>query len=207
MTLRVVGAGVGRTGTTSLKLALERLLGAPCYHMIETRRRPDDRLVWTRAFAGEPPAWDEFFTGYAATVDWPGAAVWEDIAAAFPDALVLLSVRDVDGWWASASQTIFPALASQVPHPDSGRTEPDGMGDAMMATFTPDYLDEAAAKAAFLAHNEHVRATVAPGRLLEWTSGDGWGPLAAALGVPEPDDAFPHVNTAEQFRASSGLDT
>jgi hypothetical protein len=207
MTLRVVGAGLGRTGTTSLKVALERLLGAPCYHMTETFRRPADRLVWTRAFEGDPPEWEAFFEGYAATVDWPAAAVWAPIHAAFPDALVLLSVRDVDGWWRSASQTIFPSLASRSPRPGSGREAPDGMGDAMMATFTSDYLDEDAAKAAFLAHNDHVRATVDPSQLLEWTSTDGWAPLAEALGVPVPDEAFPHTNTTEQFRSFAGLDT
>jgi hypothetical protein len=206
MTVRVVGAGLGRTGTTSLKLALERLLGAPCYHMVETQGRPQDRLVWKRAFEGDPPDWTDVLAGYAATVDWPGAAVWEDIWAAFPDALVLLSVRDVDDWWRSASRTIFPSLASGTPRPGSGRAEPDGMGDAMMATFTTDFLDEGAAKAAYLAHNDHVRATVAPGQLLEWTSSDGWAPLAAALGVPVPDEPFPHANTTEQFRSSAGLD-
>jgi hypothetical protein len=206
MALRVVGAGVGRTGTTSLKLALEQLLGAPCYHMAETFERPEDRLVWKRAFEGHPPDWASFLEGYAATVDWPGAAVWEAIHTAFPDALVLLSVRDVDDWWGSASRTIFASMARNEPAPGSGRDEPDGMAPAMMATFTADYLDEAAAKAAYLAHNDHVRATVDPAQLVEWTSADGWGPLADALGVPVPDEPFPHLNTAEQFRSRSGLD-
>jgi hypothetical protein len=206
MTLRVVGAGVGRTGTTSLKAALERLLGAPCYHMVETFGRPQDRLVWKRAFEGAPPDWHELFQGYAATVDWPAAGLWESIHAAFPDALVLLSVRDVDAWWRSASDTIFASMARNEPRPGSERTEADGMAEAMMASFTPDYLDEAAAKAAFVAHNDHVRATVDPAQLLEWTSADGWAPLAEALGVPTPDEPFPHANTSEQFRAISGLD-
>lgn len=206
MTLQVVGAGLGRTGTTSLKLALERLLGEPCYHMVETRKRDGDRLAWKAAFEGQPTDWEAMFDGYAATVDWPAAGVWHEIADAYPDALILLSVRDADDWWGSASRTIFPSIASQTPHPASGRTTSDGMAEAMMQRFTTDYLDETAAKAAYLAHNADVRATVAPARLLEWRPGDGWQPLAEALGVPVPDEPFPHANTADQFRAAAGLD-
>jgi len=205
MTLRVVGAGVGRTGTTSLKIALEQLLGGRCYHMIETFGKPDHRLAWQEAFEGRPPDWSTFFEGYLATVDWPGAGAWRELHEAFPDALVLLSVRDIDAWWASASKTIFVAMTKV----DRGEDEPtplDRMNDAMMARFTPDFIDEAAAKAAYLAHNDEVRATVPAGQLLEWQAGDGWEPLCAALGVPVPTEPFPHANTTEQFRMMLGLD-
>src|ERR1700756_2132881 len=111
MTLRVVGAGLGRPGTLSLKLALEQLLGGRCYHMIETFERPDDGPVWIAAHAGEAVDWDAFLAEYVATVDWPGCDFWEPLAAANPDALVLLSVRDsAAAWWKSASATIFEAL-------------------------------------------------------------------------------------------------
>jgi hypothetical protein len=208
MALRIVGAGVGRTGTTSLKAALEHLLGAPCYHMVETFGHPEHRLIWKAAFEGHPPDWPTFFEGYAASVDWPGAGVWEELHEAFPDALVLLSVRDVDDWWRSASRTIFIALSQGTPtRPGSERTGSDGMGEAMMARFEPNFLDEAAATAAFLAHNDHVRATVPADRLVEWRTGDGWEPLCAALELPVPDEPFPHANTSEQFRSMFGLDT
>jgi len=200
--LRVVGAGVGRTGTTSLKLALERLLNEPCYHMDEADRRRGDRLIWKRAFEGEAPEWGHFFDGFAATVDWPAAGLWQQIHDAFPDALVLLSVRDADDWWASASQTIFPAIASGIPRPGHERSTSDGMAEAMMARFTRDFCDEDAAKTAYLKHNDNVRDSVAPGRLVEWRPGDGWAPLAEALGLPVPDGPFPHVNTSEEFRAA-----
>ena len=206
MALQIVGAGLGRTGTTSLKVALERLLGAPCYHMMETFGHPEHRLVWKEAFEGRPPDWPSFLDGYAASVDWPGAGVWEDLREAFPDALVLLSVRDVDAWWRSASQTIFIAMSQGTPMPGSERTESDGMAEAMMARFTPDFLDETAAKAAYLAHNDHVRATVPAGRLVEWQTGDGWQPLCDALGMAVPDEPFPHANTTDQFRTMLGLD-
>lgn len=206
MGLKIVGAGVGRTGTTSLKAALEQLLGGPCYHMLETFGRPQDRLVWKAAFEGHPPDWHTFLADYEATVDWPGAGVWEQIHEAFPEAPVLLSVRDVDDWWRSASRTIFIALSQNTPRPGSDRTESDGMGEAMMARFTPDFLDESAAKAAYLAHNDHVRATVPAGRLIEWKTGEGWEPLCAALEVPVPDEPFPHANTTDDFRAMLGLE-
>ena len=183
MGLQVVGAGLGRTGTTSLKGALERLLGGPCYHMIETHQRPADRIVWERAFRGDPPDWVEFFAGYRATVDWPSAGVWHQIADAHPDALILLSVRSAEDWWRSASRTIFPSMAARIGSDLDDGLEHDPMSEAMMAIFTPDFMDETAAKAAYLAHNDDVRATVEPGRLLEWHPGDGWGPLASALGV------------------------
>src|ERR1022692_2743456 len=112
MTLRVVGAGLGRTGTTSLKQALEQLLGGPCYHMLEVRERSADPDIWGDAYEGRLPAWDHFFDGYRACVDWPAAPFWYEISSTFPDALILLSVRDADAWWKSVSNTIFLALAT-----------------------------------------------------------------------------------------------
>ena len=99
MTLKVVGAGLGRTGTHSLKIALEQLLGGPCYHMLEVFGRPDDIPVWHAAVNGEMPDWNSFLSEYRAAVDWPASAFWREILAANPDAVVLLSSRDTEGWW------------------------------------------------------------------------------------------------------------
>src|SRR5262245_30449351 len=110
MTLRVVGAGLGRTGTMSLKVALERLLGGPCHHMMEVFAHPEQVPYWRAAARGDMPDWNQVFAGYAAGVDWPMCAYWKEIATAFPDALVLFSVRDADGWWKSASETIFKGM-------------------------------------------------------------------------------------------------
>ncbi len=205
MTLQVVGAGIGRTGTTSLKLALEQLLGGRCYHMLEVRERPEDPDAWGDAFEGKPPRWDTFFDGYRSAVDWPAAAFWSEIADAYPDAVILLSVRDPDSWWASASKTIFPALATYFAPdaPDDGWTR---MGRGMMDAFSAGWQEEDTAKAAYLAHNEHVRRTAPRDRLLEWQVGDGWEPICEALGLPVPDEAFPHANTTAEFRAEVGLD-
>jgi hypothetical protein len=203
--LQVVGAGLGRTGTTSLKQALEQLLGAPCYHMLEVRERPSDPDAWGDAYEGRPPRWEHFFDGYAATVDWPGAPFWSEISAAFPDAIILLSVRDPDLWWKSASQTIFPALATYFAPdaPDDGWTR---MGRGMMTNFTPGWRDETSAKAAYLDHNDLVRSTAPKDRLLEWRPEEGWEPICAALDLDVPDQPFPHTNTTAQVRAELEMD-
>jgi len=207
MPLQVVGAGLGRTGTHSLKLALEQLLGTRCYHMIEVFGRPDDIRVWQRAIDGEPPDWRAFFADFGAAVDWPVAGCWAEISAAFPDALVLLSTRDTDEWWASASHTIFDVARRGEPPDDPVMVELVAMiGDMFDRRFTPGWRDEATAKAAYEEHNRTVRAAVPGDRLLEWHPGDGWAPICAALEVPVPSEPFPHVNTTSEFRAMARLD-
>jgi hypothetical protein len=195
MTLRVVGAGLGRTGTLSLKVALEKLLGAPCYHMVEVFAHPEHVGAWHAAARGDMPDWHQLLRGYAAAVDWPASAFWPEIGAAFPDAIVLLSTRDPDAWWKSASTTIFPATRqAQGPW--------RAMVDAMFASrFTAALDDRDACIAAFERHNTDARRRIAPSRLLEWTASQGWEPLCKALGVPVPDEPFPRVNTSEEFAA------
>lgn len=204
MALRVVGAGLGRTGTNSLKVALERLLSGRCYHMMEVFSRLDDIPVWQRAAQGEPPQdWNAFLAEFVATVDWPAAAFWRELSAANPDALVLLSVRDVEGWWRSVTSTIFSdELLSSLP----GEFPPDWPHGLITRTFTRNWRDEAEAKAAYLRHNQMVRDTAPPSRLLEWHPGDGWEPLCRALDLPVPDEPFPHLNSTADFRAMAGLD-
>jgi hypothetical protein len=203
--LRVVGAGLGRTGTHSLKLALERLLGAPCYHMAEVFQQPQDVPVWHAAARGEPVDWRKLFDGYAAAVDWPASAFWPQIAEVFPDAIILLSSRSADSWWKSASRTIMELFAR-----GAGPQQPPGwhamMTDVFANTFTPNYFDEASAKAAFDRHNVDVRTRAPAGRLVEWQPQEGWGPICAALKIPVPDEPFPVSNTSEEFRSRAHMD-
>ena len=199
MSLRVVGAGVGRTGTTSLKAALERLLGGRCYHMFEVFGRPDDVAVWDLAAKGQRVDWEALFAEFTATVDWPGAACWKEIADAFPDAVVLLSTRSsAEAWWKSAHDTIFGAIAADAAPENAAWREM--VLDLLAHRFTPDWQEHDAAVAAYDKHNAEVRAAVAPDRLIEWSPGDGWGPLCTALGVAVPDEPFPHLNTTEEFK-------
>src|SRR5271155_3797274 len=115
MELAVVGAGVGRTGTHSLKLALEQLLGAPCHHMVEILGDPTQAPAWIAAVDGGPADWATMLAPYRAIVDWPGGSFWPELSAAYPDALILLSVRDPESWYRSATNTIFGSLDNVPP--------------------------------------------------------------------------------------------
>ncbi len=176
MGLQVVGAGLGRTGTLSLKQALEQLLDGPCYHMMEVFGKRDAIDTWHRASKGQSPDWNTFLDGYVATVDWPAAAFWDELAEANPDAVVLLSTRDADAWWTSASNTIF-AVRLGDGEPGSDLEAHRAMAEARFAnTFTASWPEEEAAKAAFLA----TTTACAP-----WCRRTGsWSTTPATAGVP-----------------------
>jgi hypothetical protein len=198
--IRVVGAGLGRTGTASLKEALERLLGAPSYHMSEVFDHLDHVRTWHAAIRGETVDWSSLLSGYAAIVDWPGAACWRSIAAANPDAVVLLSTRaDAAAWHRSAKATILGDVPDEVKAMQPELAAFGAMVDDMFAAFDSNWRDRDAAMAAYERHNSAVRAEVPAERLVEWQPGDGWAPLARALGVAVPDEPFPHTNTTEEF--------
>jgi len=208
MALAVIGAGLGRTGTSSLKSALELLLSGRCYHMYELRSRPQDVPRWERALAGEPVEWDEIFGEFRATVDWPAASFWPELAAAYPDAPVLLSLRDSpEAWWASMEKTIVALLGEPLPEDDPPLARQRRMTKGILAARLDErWWERDRAIAAYEAHNERVRSAIPPERLIEWSAGDGWGPLCEMLGVAEPADPFPHLNTTPQFREIVGLD-
>ena len=198
MTLKVVGAGVGRTGTLSLKMALERLLGGTCHHMIELFGHPEEIPGWTAAIQGERVDWRQLLGRYVAQVDWPGASFWPELSEAFPDALVLLSVRDPEEWYRSATNTIFGGL-------QGGASGGDAWMSSMLKLFEDRFCSDLANKdamiEAFERHNDQVRSTIPANRLLEWTPADGWGPICERLGVAVPDEPFPVSNTTTEFRA------
>ena len=196
----LIGAGLGRTGTLSLKQALERLLDAPCHHMLEVFVDPAQRPIWHEALRGNHPDWPTFLGGYEAIVDWPGAAFWRELAAAFPDAPVLLSTRaSAEVWFTSASNTIFASL-NQTP------LEQQEFAGDLFRQLTPRWPDPEATMAAYDAHVAAVRAEIPAERLFEYQPGDGWGPLCAALGLEVPDEPFPHTNTTSEFRDVAGMD-
>jgi hypothetical protein len=198
--MRVIGAGQGRTGTTSLKVALERLLGAPCYHMVEVFRHFDHVPSWHAAIRGEPVEWEPVLGGYAAVVDWPGALVWRQLAARYPDALILLSTRqDAATWLRSARATILDSSPENKMEDDPSLPGFEAMLRDLVAAFEPRWRDDDAAMAAYDRHNAAVRREVPAQRLIDWQPDDGWEPLCRALGLDVPDEPFPHVNSTEEF--------
>ncbi len=205
MAIKLIGAGLPRTGTMSLKGALQRLTGEPCYHMDEVFRRPEHPAIWSRVLDGEIGHLDELLDGFTCAIDWPMSSVWREAAEHYPDALVLLSRRtDAGTWWRSADKTVWHVMRSFQPD------EPDDWWDMnarLQRRFAHDWDDPATAMATYDAHLAEVRATIAPDRLVEYQPGDGWAPLCAALGVDEPDEPFPHVNSTEEFTARMNGDT
>jgi Sulfotransferase domain len=199
MALKVVGAGFGRTGTNSIKLALEEIGYGPCHHMFEVMDHRDQLPYWQAAARGALPDWDEVFAGYVSCVDWPAARFWREIAAHFADAKVLLSVRPEDDWLKSIHRTIYPTIRDRARiEPGYGRDTIE-MAHALVweGTFGGRLGDADRAIAVYRRHNEAVKAAIAPERLLIFDPAEGWAPLCRFLGVPVPDTDFPHTNRSD----------
>ena len=204
MTLRIIGAGFGRTGTMSLKLALEELGVRACYHMTELAAHPEHAPLWLALTRGERIDLEQLFAGYAAAVDWPACALWRELLAAYPDARVILTVRDPLEWYESFSRTILarseniPPLASP-----SIRALYDLSREIILRrTFGGRANDAAHAIAIYDAHNAAVTAAVPADKLLVYDVVSGWGPLCGFLGLALPDQPFPHANSGDGFGLS-----
>lgn len=200
MALRVVGAGFGRTGTLSTKTALEQLGFTRCYHMLEVGLHPDHPAAWRRAASGGPVDWASLFDAYQATVDWPACAFWPELIAAFPDAKVLLTVRDPADWCASFRDTIARVLALPAP---PGAEEFFAMihETITVRTLGGEVGDDDHLIACYERHNQQVIDTVPSDRLLVFDVREGWEPLSGFLGCAVPDEAFPNVNDRAFFHA------
>lgn len=201
MGLKVIGAGLGRTGTLTLKTALEMLGFGPCHHMIEVLGNPAQVPFWNRAADGEAVDWDEVYGSYAATVDWPGCHFYGVLAQRYPEAKVILSRRDPERWYESISETILTSMTAMGLNADPIPADhPMRFGGLIIPkkTFGYDFSKENVI-AAFERHNAEVIATIPPERLLVFEAAHGWEPLCSFLGVPVPDQAFPRTNSREEF--------
>jgi hypothetical protein len=199
--LSVVGAGFGRTATLSVKFALEQLGLGPCYHMKEVFERPHFRKYWGAAARGETVNWDEVFEGYVSAVDWPVCTYYRELAEHFPDAKVLLTVRDPRKWFVSAHTTIFSAENRARMLSADADDDTRDMGSLIMVdTFDGQLENEEHAISVFEKHIETVKRTIPEERLLVYDASEGWEPLCAFLDVPVPDGPFPRVNTSQEFR-------
>ncbi len=195
MTMKVVGAGLGRTGTTSLKAALEKLGFGPCHHMSEVLAGPHMIPLWLDAADGRPE-WDRIFAGYQATLDYPGCMLWREVADHYPDARIILTVRDPDRWFESVNETIFSDawVAATRGSPAGAFFE-----RLVYADFGDRITDRAFMTDYFRRWNDRVTATVPADRLLTYEVAEGWEPLCAFLGVAVPDVPFPRINTREEM--------
>ncbi len=199
MSLSVVGAGLGRTGTLSLKHALEELGLGPCYHMKEVFEHLDHVPLWDRAAEGLPVDWDALFSGYKSAVDFPAAAFYRELAGRYPDAKVILTVRDPGRWHRSVSETILPTLT---------QNQPEWLAEwgvmvrkaILERIFGGNVTDRAHMIGCYERHNAEVKQVIPASRLLVYEVSEGWEPLCRFLGVPVPDAEFPRANTTEEFQ-------
>jgi Sulfotransferase domain len=199
MPLQVIGAGVGRTGTYSLKLALEQLGFGPCYHMEEVLKDPGQRIpLWTAALAGKPD-WETVFAGYNAAVDWPTAAFWRELAAAYPGAQVVLTARDAESWCQSYSQTIAKFMSSAHEAPAAFAPWFDMAFGVVGKSGFASNAGRAALIEAYEANVAAVRRSIPAERLLVFSVKDGWQPLCTFLAKPVPAMPFPQTNNREEF--------
>lgn len=195
MALEVIGAGFGRTGTLSMKAALEMLGCGPCHHMLEVTSNDAQRDIWRAIASGGTPDWERAFAGYRASVDWPGAYFWRELAAFYPGAKIILTVRDPESWYESASNTIFRSITN---NPDR---ESVGVKLIEERVFNGRLDDKAHAIAQYEKNIAEVQAAFASDRLLTYTLGDGWAPLCDFLSRPVPQEPYPQSNSTAEFRA------
>lgn len=203
MALQLIGAGWGRTGTVSTRIALERL-GFRSHHMRDVFANIDQADLFVEAADDPDFDWERIYRDYTATLDWPGCAFWRELLTAYPDAKVLLNVRDPHGWFESYTETIYEPIANGWDNDDTGRWNPMVQRVIVQRSFRGEPHDRDHLVETLRRHNDEVRATVPPDRLLVYRVEDGWAPLCEFLDRPVPDEPFPHANPREQWGSGSG---
>lgn len=200
MALKVIGAGLGRTATFSMKFALEHLGFGPCYHMSEVLAGARRNVpLWLDAVAGTPD-WDAIFDGFQSTTDYPACSYWRELADHYPEAKVVLTVRDPDSWFDSVSETIFSdAMQGSL----AGSPMEAMMNGAIFDSFEGKVKDRAFMTDWFERRNRQVSDSLPPERVLVFSPKEGWGPLCEFLGVPVPDAPFPRVNSRDELGSAS----
>lgn len=195
MALEIIGAGFGRTGTESMKRALEMLGYGPCYHMHEVLSHKDRYAIWMSLCSTDAvPNWDDTFNGYRATVDWPGAHFWRELADHYPEAKIILTVRSSASWYASMDKTILPIMR--------GSDETKLAKAIGLSLFGNRIHDQDAIIDVYEQHIAEVQSSFGPDRLLTYELGSGWEPLCRFLNVSVPDTPFPRGNDPDLFHDS-----
>jgi len=195
MALSIIGAGFGRTGTASMKLALETLGEGPCHHMKEVMTSSQQTLLWRHVSQGNLSSWDDVFNGFNSAVDWPAAYFWRELSEYYPNAKIILTVRSSESWYSSMVNTIFKVMKSS--------TDPSSVGSKLIAqgVFGGRLDDREHAIALYEKNIEEVQASFNQDRLLTYHLGAGWEPLCQFLDKPVPDTPFPRRNSKDEFDA------
>lgn len=193
MALSLIGAGFGRTGTDSMRLALTMIGMGPCHHMKEVIDSPEQTRLWRALVDGEAADWDHIFSGYRSSVDWPSAYYWRELSDYYPNAKILLTLRSAESWYESMSKTIFKVIAKS--------TDPESLGVSLIGNkiFDGRWDDKDHALAVYKRNITNVKAAFPDKRLLVYELGSGWEPLCAFLNKPVPDRPFPRANSAQEF--------
>jgi hypothetical protein len=209
MALQVIGAGWSRTGTFSLRLALQQLGLGPCYHMHDVFEHPEHVALWRQAAAGQLADWAALLAGYVSVADSPPCLFWRELLARYPDAKVILTVRDAEQWYDSMRSTVVEAMSAPERAARGDATARAALELArelvLEGFFQGRFSDRSWAIARFREHNRAVQAEVPRERLLVFEVREGWGPLCAFLGKAVPDAPFPQTNAREQFRARANI--
>ncbi|MBX7110017.1 MAG: hypothetical protein K1X61_15310 [Chitinophagales bacterium] len=214
MALKIIGTGLGRTGTHSLKLALEELGFTQCYHMISLLEHPADIVHWEAAMAGKPVDWDTLFTGYTAAVDIPTFIFYKELMQKYPDAKIIHTTRDAESWYKSFGATIIrqskPSVAKmlsmslRLPFSSKlrGQLRVFKFAGAFLKSLMPHgFEDKEKTIATFHEWNRQVLETVPKEKILVFDAKQGWEPLCRFLEVPVPASPFPHSNTTDEFNS------
>ncbi len=212
MDMKIIGAGFGRTGTTSLQLAIERLGFGKCYHMEELLRNPEGVIFWKNAFQEKKVDWAKLFEKYQSIVDFPGALYYKELAGYYPQSKIILTIRDPEEWYQSVYSTIFsfdPGYAIKLrmvlmmPFSATARN----LFQVIMLNdkstwkkyFEGNFKDKNYAIQRFNDHIEDVKKSIPKERLLIFESKDGWEPLCDFLNVEIPSEPYPNSNKKEDF--------
>lgn len=200
MPLKVIGAGLGRTATFSLKFALEHLGLGPCYHMSEVFAGARRNIpLWLDVVKGRPD-WDSIFDGYQSTTDYPACSYWHELADHYPNAKVVLTVRDADSWFDSVSETIF---SDQMQGSLAGSPAEEMMRGVIFDAFGGRVQDRGFMTDWFKSRNQAVIDALPAHRLLVYSPKEGWGPLCSFLSVAVPEEPFPRINSRDELEQAS----
>lgn len=199
MSIDIIGLGVGRTGTYSLRMAINRLSYGPCHHMEEVLKQMDVQVpLWSETLKGNMN-WSAIYDGYKSAVDWPTAAFYRALIKEYPSAKFILTERSPESWADSFGSTIYKLLAGRAQAPAKMHDWLEMVTEVVTRTGFPQGLDRDGLMKGFKAHNQAVKETIPEEQLLVYQVKEGWEPLCKFLDEPVPDEPFPRTNNREEF--------